>query len=139
MATKRKAGAKVAKKSTRKTAKKAARKAVKKSAAKKAAKRPAPKKAATKKRAPSPAFMRPVRPDDVLARIIGATPMPRTEVTRKLWAYIKRNSLQDAFNRRFINANDELRPVFGGRNRVDMFEMTRLLNQHLSHGVGGGH
>ncbi len=94
----------------------------------KAARRPAKKKSARK---PNPAFMKPMRPDAMLAAVVGSSPMPRTEVTKKLWGYIKRNGLQDRTNRRMINADEKLRPVFGGRGQVSMFEMTRLVNNHL--------
>lgn len=94
----------------------------------KAARKPAKKKSARK---PNPAFMKPMRPDATLAAVVGSSPMPRTEVTKKLWAYIKRNGLQDRTNRRMINADEKLRPVFGGRGQVSMFEMTRLVNNHL--------
>ncbi|HXV12517.1 MAG TPA: SWIB/MDM2 domain-containing protein [Burkholderiales bacterium] len=95
----------------------------------KAARRPAKKKKSARK--PNPAFMKPMRPDAMLAAVVGSSPMPRTEVTKKLWAYIKRNGLQDRTNRRMINADEKLRPVFGGRGQVSMFEMTRLVNNHL--------
>jgi len=111
----------------------AARKASARGSAKKAG-RTAKKAARTKtrtKRAPNPAFMKPMQPDDALGAVVGAKAMPRTEVTKKLWAYIKRNSLQDAKERRMINADDKLRPLFGGRRQVSMFEMTKLVNQHL--------
>jgi chromatin remodeling complex protein RSC6 len=75
--------------------------------------------------------MKPMTPDSALAAVVGSSPMPRTEVTKKLWAYIKRNGLQDRVNRRMINADDKLRPVFGGRSQVTMFEMTKLVNSHL--------
>ena len=78
------------------------------------------------------AFMKPVQPDAVLAPVIGDKPMPRTEVTKKLWAYIKKNGLQDAKERRMINADAKLKAVFGGKARVDMFEMTKLVSKHLS-------
>ncbi|MGH7447463.1 MAG: SWIB/MDM2 domain-containing protein [Longimicrobiales bacterium] len=118
----------------RKTAKKAARKTAKKSTARKAAPKKAARKAARKtgaKRAPNPAFMKPMQPDADLAAVVGGTPQPRTEVTKKIWAYIKRNNLQDPRERRMINADDKLRRVFGGKNRVSMFEMTKLVNNHL--------
>ena len=108
--------------------------ATKKAAAKKApAKKAAAKKAPAKKtkRAPNPAFMKPMTPSAQLAPVVGASPMPRTEVTKKLWQYIKKNNLQDAKNRRMINADDNLKPVFGGAKQVSMFEMTRLVNKHL--------
>ena len=129
MATaKKKAGAKktVAKKKA--PAKKAA---AKKAPAKKAAAKKAPAKKAAK-RAPNPAFMKPMTPSAQLAAVVGASPMPRTEVTKKLWVYIKKNGLQDAKNRRMINADDKLKPVFGGKAQVSMFDMTKMVNKHLS-------
>ena len=110
--------------------------AAKKAPAKKApAKKPAAKKAAAKKpaakRKPNAAFMKPMTPSAVLATVIGATPMPRTEVTKKIWDYIKKNKLQDAVNRRLINADEKLRAVFGGKGKVSMFEMTKLVSNHL--------
>src|SRR6476661_3422208 len=108
--------------------------ATKKAAAKKApAKKAAAKKAPAKKtkRAPNPAFMKPMTPSAQLAPVVGSSPLPRTEVTKKLWAYIRRKGLQDSKNRRMINADDNLRPVFGGSKQVSMFEMTRLVNKHL--------
>jgi upstream activation factor subunit UAF30 len=121
-----------------KKGKKAAKKpAARKSAAKKpmkkaAAKRPAPKaKKPATKRKPNAAFMKPMTPTSTLAGVVGASPMPRTEVTSKLWAYIKKNNLQDKTNRRMINADDKLRDVFGGKKQVSMFEMTKLVNKHL--------
>jgi upstream activation factor subunit UAF30 len=116
------------------TKKKAARKSAKKSARKPARKTTARKKAskkAAKKRTPSAAFMKPVQPDEKLAAVVGSSPMPRTEVTKKLWTYIKRNGLQDQKNRRNINADDKLRPVFNGRSTVNMFEMTSLVSKHV--------
>ncbi|MGE0441187.1 MAG: SWIB/MDM2 domain-containing protein [Gemmatimonadales bacterium] len=106
--------------------------ATKKKAAKKAAKKPA-KKAAKKatKRKPSAAFMKPMTPSAALAAVIGAKPAPRTEVTKKLWAYIKKKGLQDKKNRRMINADAALKAVFGGKGTVNMFEMTKLVNKHL--------
>ena len=106
--------------------------AAKKGGAKKAAK-PA-KKAAKKsaaKRTPNAAFMKPMTPSAQLATVVGSSPLPRTEVTKKLWAYIRRKGLQDSKNRRMINADDNLRPVFNGAKQVSMFEMTRLVNKHL--------
>jgi len=110
-------------------AKKGAKKAAKKAPAKKAAAKKAPAKKA--KRAPNPAFMKPMTPSAQLAPVVGATPMPRTEVTKKLWQYIKKNNLQDAKNRRMINADDKLKPIFGGKGQVSMFDMTKLVNKHL--------
>jgi chromatin remodeling complex protein RSC6 len=75
--------------------------------------------------------MKPMTPSAQLATVVGSNPMPRTEVTKKLWNYIKRKGLQDSKNRRMINADDNLRPVFGGSKQVSMFEMTRLVNKHL--------
>ena len=88
------------------------------------------KKAATKRK-PNAAFMRPVQPDDTLAEVVGNKPIPRTEVTKKLWAYIKKNKLQDQKNKRMIKADDTLKTVFGGKATVNMFEMTKLVNKHL--------
>jgi len=89
------------------------------------------KKAAGKKRKPNPAFMKPMTPSAMLGAVIGSNAMPRTEVTKKIWGYIKRNSLQDKKNKRMINADDKLKPVFGGKAQVSMFEMTKLVNKHL--------
>ena len=77
------------------------------------------------------AFMAPVTPSPALSEVVGAKPIPRTEVTKRLWAYIKKNRLQDAKNRRNINANATLKPIFGGKATVSMFEMTKLVNRHL--------
>ncbi len=84
-----------------------------------------------RKRTPNAAFMKPMQPDAALSAVVGSTPMPRTEVTKKIWQYIKRKGLQDAKERRMINANDNLRPVFGGKGKVSMFEMTKLVNNHV--------
>jgi upstream activation factor subunit UAF30 len=127
------------------TAKKPAAKkpAVKKAAAKKpAAKKPAAKKATPAKkpatakkpavkRTPSAAFMKPMTPSSDLAAVIGSAPAPRTEVTKKIWDYIKKNKLQDNANKRMINADSKLKPVFGGKGQVSMFEMTKLVAGHL--------
>jgi chromatin remodeling complex protein RSC6 len=78
------------------------------------------------------AFMAPVTPSDKLAEVVGSKPIPRTEVTKRLWAYIKKNGLQDQKNRRMIKSDDALKPVFGGKAQVNMFEMTKLVNKHLS-------
>ena len=72
-----------------------------------------------------------MQPDDALSAVVGSSAMPRTEVTKKLWGYIRRNGLQDSKNRRMINADDKLRPVFGGKRQVSMFEMTKLVNRHM--------
>ena len=137
MATAKKAAKKPA---AKKPAKKAAAKkpAAKKPAAKKAApakKKPVAKKAAAKKpaakRKPNAAFMKPMTPSASLAAVVGNSPMPRTEVTKKIWDYIKKNKLQDSINRRLINADEKLKAVFGGKGKVSMFEMTKLVSNHL--------
>lgn len=117
-------------------AKKAAKKAVKKAAkkpAKKAAKKAAPKKAAKKKsaRKPSAAFMKALTPSADLAAVIGSKAVPRTEVVKKIWVYIKANKLQDSKNRRMVNADAKLKPVFGGKSQVSMFDMAKHLSKHL--------
>lgn len=132
-ATMKKATKKAAKKTTKKdttkkaTTKKATKKAAPKKATKKAAKATTKKKA---KRKPNAAFMKPLTPSDSLAAIVGSKPLPRTEVVKKLWDYIRKNNLQDAKNRRNINADDKLKPVFG-KSTVTMFEMTKLVSKHL--------
>ena len=83
------------------------------------------------KRKPNPAFMKAMQPDEALAQVVGSSPLPRTEVTKKLWAYIKLNGLQDQTQKTLINADDKLRAVFDGKPQVTMFEMTKLVNQHL--------
>ena len=123
------------KKATKKASKKATKKAAPAKKVAKATKKAAPKKAATKKasgakRKPNPAFMRALTPSAALAAVIGAGPVPRTEVVKKLWAYIKKNDLQDKNNRRNINADDKLKSVFG-KPTVNMFEMTKIVNKHL--------
>ena len=115
-----------AKKGGKKSAKKSAKKG---GAKKKAAKKPAKK--AGKKRTPNAAFMAPKTPAGPLAAVVGSNPIPRTEITKKLWQYIKRNGLQDAKERRMINADDKLKAVFGGKGKVSMFEMTKLVNKHI--------
>jgi chromatin remodeling complex protein RSC6 len=121
-----------------KKSKKAAKKpAAKKAPAKKPMKKAAAKKPAAKakkpaaKRKPNAAFMKPMTPSGTLAAVVGNNPMPRTEVTSKLWGYIKKNNLQDKTNKRMINADDKLREVFGGKKQVSMFEMTKLVAKHL--------
>jgi chromatin remodeling complex protein RSC6 len=106
-------------------AKKAAKPAAKK-AAKPAAKKPAAK------RKPNPALMKPVQPDAILGVVVGSKPAPRGQITKKLWDYIKKNGLQDAKNKRNINADDALKAVFGGKKTVTMFEMTKLVSKHIS-------
>lgn len=129
-----------AKKSARKGAKRGAAKkssrkgAAKRGGAKKAAKSGGRKKSAKRsgaKRTPNAAFMKPMTPSAQLSSVVGSAPLPRTEVTKKLWSYIKRKGLQDQKNRRQINADENLRPIFGGKSNVSMFEMTRLVNKHL--------
>jgi upstream activation factor subunit UAF30 len=88
-------------------------------------------KKAASKRKPSAAFMKPVQPSAALSEVVGSKPIPRTEVTKKLWAYIKKNGLQDKKNKRMIKADDALKPVFGGKATVNMFEMTKLVSKHL--------
>ena len=89
------------------------------------------KKKAAKPRKANAAFMKPVTPSSQLAEVVGSKPIPRTEVTKKLWAYIKKNGLQDAKNKRMIKADAALKPVFGGKSTVNMFEMTKLVSKHL--------
>ena len=131
MATAKKAAKKTAKKAAKKpAAKKPAKKPAKKASAKKAA----PKKAAKKsgaKRKPNAAFMKAMTPSSTLAAVVGSMPLPRTEVTKKIWDYIKKNKLQDSINRRLINADEKLKQVFGGKKQVSMFEMTKLVSNHL--------
>lgn len=105
-----------------------AKKTTKKTATKK---KPAAKAKAKTKRKPNAAFMKPMTPSSQLAAIVGAKSLPRTEVTKKLWAYIKKNNLQDKVERRNIHADDKLKPIFG-KKTVNMFEMTKLVNKHLS-------
>lgn len=114
----------------RKKKKKAVRRKTKKRAAKrKTTKRKAKKKKS--KRKPNPQFMKPVKPDAKLAAVVGSKPLPRTQLTKKLWQYIKRKKLQDKKNRRMINADANLRAVFNGKSKVSMFEMTKLVNKHV--------
>lgn len=104
--------------------------AAKAPAAKKPAAKPAAAKAPAEKRAPSAAFMKPMTPSAILAAVVGAMPLPRTEVTKKVWDYIKQHNLQDAVNRRMINADANLRAIFG-KAQVSMFEMTKLISNQL--------
>ena len=130
VAAKKPAAKKVAAKKT--VAKKAvAKKApAKKVAAKKVAKKAVAKKAKTARK-PNAAFMKPLTPSAALAAVIGANPLPRTDVTKKVWDYIKKHKLQDAVNKRNINADDKLKAVFNGKKTVSMFEMTKLISGHL--------
>src|SRR3954447_21725755 len=93
-------------------------------------KAPAAKKPATARK-PNAALMKPVQPDEALAKIVGSTPLPRGEMTKKLWDYIKKNGLQDAKNKRNINADEAVKVVFGGKKQVTMFEMTKLVSDHV--------
>jgi len=113
----------------KKTARKAAKKTTRKTAARKGARKSA-RKGAGRGRA-NAAFMAPVQPNDKLAPVVGSKPIPRTEVTKRLWAYIRKNKLQDTKNRRMINADDTLKAVFGGKSSVDMFQMTKLVNKNM--------
>lgn len=115
---------KAAKKAVKKTAKKAAKKTVKK-AAKKA---PAKKKSARK---PNAAFMAPLQPSPALGEVVGSKPIPRTEIIKKIWNYIKKNNLQDKKNRRNINADAKLKVVFGGKEQISMFELAKVVNKHV--------
>lgn len=105
------------------------KKVQKKVTAKKAVKKVVKTKKSTRK--PNAAFMKPVQPDDKLAAVVGDKPLPRTELTKKLWAYIKKNKLQDAKVRTQINADDKLKAIFGGKKSVTMFAMTKLVSEHL--------
>lgn len=134
---------KAKKKAVKRTAKRTTKKrATKKKATKKrskVAKRTVVKKKATKKKAAKKktkrklnlAFMKPVQPDAKLAEVVGSSPLPRTELTKKLWVYIKQNKLQDDKDRRMINADAKLKAVFNGKKQVSMFEMTKLVNKHV--------
>lgn len=140
--SKKAAAKKPAKKAAAKktTAKKAVKKAAKKAPAKKAAARKVAKKAPAKKavkkaaakRKPNAAFMKAMKVSPELAAVIGSKPMPRTEVTKQVWVYIKKHGLQDPKNRRMINADANLKKVFGGKSKVTMFDMTKLISNHLS-------
>jgi len=114
------------------TKKKAAKKSAKKATKKVVARKPAPKKRkAAAKRKPNPAFMKPMTPSQALAAVVGPIAQARTEITKKIWNYIKKNKLQDEVNKRMINADEKLREIFGGKKQVSMFEMTKLINKHL--------
>ena len=126
MAKKSAKSAKGAKKKAAKSVKRAA--PARKAAAKKSAK--GARKSAGRGRA-NAAFMAPVSPDSALAAVVGDKPMPRTEITKRLWAYIKKNGLQDQKNRRMINSDAALKPVFAGKATVNMFEMTKLVNKYI--------
>ena len=132
-----KASKKAAKKTTKKAAKKApakaAKKATKKAAPKKVAQKKAAKKAAPKKksaRKPNAAFMAPLTPDATLGEVVGSKPVPRTEIVKKVWDYIKKNGLQDKNNRRMINADAKTKPLFG-KDQISMFELAKIVNKHV--------
>lgn len=125
MATK-KAPKKAAKKAVKKAAKKAAPKKVAKKAVKKAAKKAAKKSA----RKPNAAFMAPLTPSATLAEVIGSKPIPRTEIVKKIWDYIKKNGLQDKKNKRNINADAKLKPIFG-KDQITMFELAKIVSKHV--------
>ena len=120
--------AKAAKKAAKKGAKKTASKPPKK-AAKKTAKKAAPKKKSARK--PNAAFMAPLNASPALAEVIGSKPLPRTEIVKKIWDYIKKNNLQDKKNRRMINADAKLKEVFGGKAQISMFELAKIINNHV--------
>jgi len=132
MAKATKKAAKKAAKPAKKAAKKAPAKAAKKSAPKKAPKK-ATKKAAGKKsaRKPNAAFMAPLTVSGQMAEVVGSKPLPRTEIIKKIWDYIKKNNLQDKKNRRMINADAKLKPVFGGKEQISMFELAKVVNKHV--------
>ena len=121
-------------------AKKVAKKAAKKPVAKKVVKKAAPKKAAAKKpvakkksaRKPNAAFMKALTPSAILGAVVGTKALPRTEAVKKIWVYIKANKLQDAKNRRNINADEKLKALFGGKAQVSMFDLAKILGKHLS-------
>jgi upstream activation factor subunit UAF30 len=140
MPTKKAAKKAAPKKATKKAApKKIAKKApAKKAAPKKAVKKAAPKKAAPKKavakktaRKPNAAFMAPMTPSPALVEVIGSKPLPRTEIVRSIWVYIKKNGLQDSVNKRMINADAKLKVLFGGKSQVSMFELAGIVNKHV--------
>ena len=130
MAAKKKSGGRKKSSSRKSSARKSSRSGGRKSAAKKGGRKSSRRASSGKKRTPNAAFMKPMQPSGELSNVVGSSPMPRTEVTKKLWGYIKRKGLQDSKNRRMINADENLRPIFG-RSQVSMFEMTRLVNKHL--------
>jgi len=123
-----KAAKKAAKKAPAKAKKAAPKKAAKKAAPKKAAKKAAPKKKSARK--PNAAFMAPLTPSATLGEVVGSKPLPRTEVVKKIWEYIKKNNLQDKKNRRMINADGKLKPIFG-KDQISMFELAKVVNKHV--------
>jgi len=123
--------AKTAKKAAKKAVKKAVKKAAPKKAAKKVAKKAAPKAAKKKSaRKPNAAFMAPLTASPALAEVIGSKPLPRTEIVKKIWEYIRKNKLQDNKNRRMINADSKLKPLFG-KDQISMFELAKVVNKHV--------
>jgi upstream activation factor subunit UAF30 len=120
--------AKTAKKAAKKAVKKAAKKAAPKKAVKKVAKKAAPKKKSARK--PNAAFMAPLTASPALAEVIGSKPLPRTEIVKKIWDYIRKNNLQDKKNRRMINADSKLKPLFG-KDQISMFELAKVVNKHV--------
>jgi upstream activation factor subunit UAF30 len=123
--------AKTAKKAAKKAVKKAAKKAAPKKAAKKVAKKAAPKAAKKKSaRKPNAAFMAPLTASPVLAEVIGSKPLPRTEIVKKIWDYIRKNNLQDKKNRRMINADTKLKPLFG-KDQISMFDLAKIVSKHV--------
>lgn len=129
-ARRKKKKTKVSKKKTSKKKATKKKKTKKKTSKKAASKKKKTKKKKTKKKA-NAAFMKPLVPSDILATIVGKKPLPRTQVTKKLWAYIKKNKLQDQIQRQFIKADTNLKKLFAGKNRVSMFEMTKYVSKHL--------
>jgi upstream activation factor subunit UAF30 len=120
------------KKAVKKAAKKAApKKAAKKAAPKKAAKKVAKKAAPKKKRTPNAAFMAALNPSPALAEVIGSKPLPRTDMIKKIWDYIKKNNLQDKANKRMINADAKLKTLFGGKSQVSMFDLAKIVSQNV--------
>ena len=122
----------------KKAAKKGSKKSAKKAAPKKGSKKAAPRKKAAKKagkkksaRKPNAAFMAPLTPSSALGEVIGTKPLPRTEIIRKIWDYIKKNDLQDSKNRRMINGDAKLKAIFGGKSQVSMFELAKVINNHV--------
>lgn len=130
---KKKKAAKSKKKSSgKKKGRKKAKKAGKKTTKRKGKAKKAKKAKKGKKRKPNAAFMKALKPSDALAAVVGSKPLPRTQVIKKLWIYIKKHDLQDAKNRQMVNADAKLKPVFGGKRQVSMFKMMGLINKHLS-------
>ncbi|MBX2922591.1 MAG: SWIB/MDM2 domain-containing protein [Chitinophagaceae bacterium] len=129
--TKKAAPKKAAKKAPAKAAKKAVKKAAPKKAAKKAPAKAAKKAAKKSTRKPNAAFMAPLTPSAALGDVIGSKPLPRTEVIKKIWEYIRKNKLQDSTNKRMINADDKLKTLFGGKSQISMFDLAKIVSNHL--------